>query len=135
MNISVSYKAIQNYPIIINEIVKHAKRSDHNVFVCSGYPIDKCKNVIIQYDKIFSVTDYHKMIGTKIWTDENGDHHMNKDFWNPTKGEWAKRENIDIHLDTCEEYKKYFPKSCKFFLVDDNFQNNFALILNQIFAV
>lgn len=62
----------------------------------------------IRYDKFFSITDYHKAIGTPIEWDEKGGPHIDDDIWDSTKGEYCKRNEIDITIDDSEIYGIYF---------------------------
>jgi hypothetical protein len=64
----------------------------------------------IKYDKFFSILQYHKDIGTKMWEDERGSW-IDKDEWNKTKGDYCNRNNIDIHIDDSIEYSEYFEKN------------------------
>lgn len=136
MKISFSCNTILKNALIVSKICKLAREQGHVIWISTGYPLSLCERnlKIIDYDNVFSIVDYHKSIGTQMWQGEKG-WHMNKDFWNPTKGEWAKRENIDLHLDECEEYEKYFPESCEFFLTNKNFDKRYALIINKIMGI
>lgn len=139
MNISFDiHGVITKYPTIISNIGRVAKNLGHTIWICSGIPEIQAKQLIdniVIYDKYFSIVDYHRSIGTQMYQKENGSWMMNKDYWNPTKGQWAEREQIDIHLDDSKVYGKYFPKSCEYILVDENFSKKFAILLNKLYNV
>ena len=70
----------------------------------------------IQYTTVFSITTYHKELGTEITLDENGSPWMDKGLWDRTKGDYCNLNSIDIHFDDTGQYKKYF--KTPFCLVD-----------------
>jgi hypothetical protein len=135
MKISFDYhNTITKYPKIFRELSKlWAKK--HTIWVCSGASLDTTGKNLGEYGiifhKYFSIIDYHKRIGTKIYV-KNGKWHIQDHLWNRTKGDWAEKEKIDIHFDDTAIYAPYFPKSCEFALVDDNFVKNFAVYANKI---
>lgn len=57
---------------------------------------------------LFSVTDYHKAIGTPIDRDEHGRPWMSVDLWNAAKGQYCREHNIDMHFDDSAEYHEWF---------------------------
>ena len=52
------------------------------------------------------------------------------EIWNKTKGEFAKRIDLDYHIDDSEEYEEYFPNSCKFILYSDDNKKKLKRLLN-----
>ena len=46
-----------------------------------------------------------------MWFDEQGRPWVDDELWNKAKGEYAKREGLDLVLDDTEIYKKYFETS------------------------
>ena len=69
----------------------------------------------IKYHRFFSIVDYHRKLGEKIWY-KNGQPWMNPDVWNRTKAKYCAENNIDTHIDDTAEYGKYFEKNNKFIL-------------------
>ena len=69
--------------------------------------IDQLKEWEVEYDCLFSITDYHESIGTKIDYDERGPW-IDEETWNRTKGDYCEREGIDVHIDDSPLYGKYF---------------------------
>jgi hypothetical protein len=61
----------------------------------------------IIYDELFSVLDYNISLGVDAWEDENG-WWTSDESWNKTKGEYAKRENLDLHIDDTKIYGEHF---------------------------
>lgn len=64
------------------------------------------RNFGIYYTHFFSVVDYHKEIGTKMWMDEKKTWWMDEKDWLRTKGDYIHRNNIDIHFDQIRENAK-----------------------------
>lgn len=73
---------------------------------------EKLKGWGILYDKLFSITDYHKSIGTPIEWDEKGNPHIEECVWDCTKAEYCEREGIAIAIDDSEIYGQYFDTTC-----------------------
>ena len=62
----------------------------------------------IEYDVLFSITDYHLAKGTKVTWDENGDPWIEESIWDRTKADYCKRNNVDLAIDDSEVYETYF---------------------------
>jgi len=71
----------------------------------------------IKYHRFFSIVDYHRKLGEKIWY-KDGQPWMDTDIWNRTKAAYCKENNITWHIDDTEEYGKYFEKT-EFILIKD----------------
>lgn len=69
---------------------------------------DELRRSGVKWTHIFSITDYHKELGTPIIRDELGRPWMDPEIWNPAKGEYAMRVGIDIHFDDSFTYGKFF---------------------------
>lgn len=85
----------------------------HEVHIITGQEeTDELKNRLkkwcIKYTHFFSITDYQRSQGVEITRDEKDTPWMDKEIWNRTKGEYCKREGIDIHFDDSGEYGKFF---------------------------
>jgi hypothetical protein len=64
----------------------------------------------IQYTHIFSITDYHKEKGTKTTKPhpKHGFMMVSDEEWDRTKGDYCRREGIDLHIDDTTVYNEYF---------------------------
>lgn len=62
----------------------------------------------IVYNHVFSITDYHRAIGTHMWWDENGDPWVEETVWNRTKGDYCRVNRIAYAIDDSIVYKEYF---------------------------
>jgi hypothetical protein len=98
----------------------------HEIHIITGQEWDKVKCKVeearVVYTHHFSIVDYHKEIGTKMWQDKKGTWWMENETWVRSKGDYIHREHIDIHFDNSWEYANYVPDFCSFVLVPkDNF--------------
>jgi hypothetical protein len=96
----------------------------HHVHVVTGSPwkvaepqVERCG---ICYTHSFSIVDYHREIGTPMVEKENG-WWMEQDVWNRTKGDYAARVDLDVHFEDSLEYATWFPKTCTFVHIGQNF--------------
>lgn len=85
----------------------------HEVHIVTGHPInDKLTSKLlifnIKYSHTFSIVDYHKEIGTKMWQDQEGKWFMDIYDWDQTKAEYCAREGIDLHIDDSKAYGQFF---------------------------
>jgi len=60
------------------------------------------------YTHIFSITSYHEEIGTEMTYDENKHPFMDAYKWDRTKGDYARRVNLDILFDDSDSYDYAF---------------------------
>ena len=104
----------------------------HEIYIITGQEWDKVSYIIYENDIAFtdhfSIVDYHKTIGTKIWdNDMRGlGYWMDKSEWIKSKGMYATSIGLNIHFDDTPEYFDYFPKTCKTILVADDFDITFV---------
>ena len=68
------------------------------------------KKYNIQYTHIFSITDYHKELGTPTTKKhlKHGFMMVSDEEWDKTKAEYCKKNNIDLHIDDTLIYNNYF---------------------------
>lgn len=86
------------------------------VIICTGSRNDeKLINQLLNYNNggkwwtnIFSITDYLIESGVPHTPSSDGGVKVDNEAWDRVKGDWAKRENIDFHIDDSPEYGKYF---------------------------
>lgn len=64
----------------------------------------------VNFTHFFSIADYHREKGTPMWY-EGDNPFMGPEHWNPTKGEYCKREGIFLHFDDSEKYGEHFEKT------------------------
>ena len=108
-------------PELFKYIINALRQKGHEVHVITGREINddllkELDELRIPYDYLFSITSYHKSIGTYI-TYKNDDPTqplIAPPKWDRTKGEYAKEVGLDIHIDDSEVYGDYFPKETNY---------------------
>lgn len=70
--------------------------------------MDEVKKYGIKYTTLFSISDYHKSIGTPIKYDEKNTPWIDEGLWNRSKSEYAEREKLDFHFDDSGNYGQFF---------------------------
>ena len=100
-------------PKFFSKVTRKLIDKGHEVHILTGqedgYHLRRTlADLKINYTHLFSITSFHKKIGTKVTYDENGNPWMDTELWNKTKAEYCKTHNIDIHIDDSDTYGKYF---------------------------
>lgn len=70
--------------------------------------IEQLREWEIEYDYLFSIIDYHGILGTDMTWDEDGNPWIDEYLWNKAKGDYCRREKIDLHIDDSPIYGEYF---------------------------
>lgn len=97
------------FSTLIKRLRKEAKAEIHIATGIRAKPAaKKLYQLGIEYDCLFSITDYHESIGTKIVYDEKGNPWIEDEIWDRTKADYCKREGIHLHIDDSPVYGRYF---------------------------
>jgi len=95
----------------------------HEVHIVTGREIcdellDKLKKNDVGYTQIFSITSYHKEIGTQIAykNDDPTQPIIDSVVWDRTKAEYADAAGLHFHIDDLPVYGQYFTGSTQFLL-------------------
>lgn len=89
------------------------------VIICTGSRNDKkLEEQLLAYgggfqwwDSIFSITDYLIKTGIQhITNDDGGISIQDPITWDKVKGDWARENNISLHIDDSPAYGQYFPE-------------------------
>ena len=99
-------------PIFV-ELTRLLVDAEHEVHIITGseQTPELCQELRekgVHWTHFFSVTDYHKAIGTPIVRDQRGRPWMDSGLWNRTKAEYCKHAGILIHFDDSDVYHRYF---------------------------
>ena len=99
-------------PKFFSKLTTLLRAFDAEIHITTGVPDSpklrkQLDNWGIEYDKFFSITNYHEEIGTPMKWDKTGPH-MDQSEWDNTKGEYCKRNGIDLAIDDSEIYGIYF---------------------------
>jgi len=87
----------------------------HEVHIITGQELcdelfTKLNKHNIEYTRIFSITSYHKKIGTYI-TYKDGDKTqplIAPPIWDKTKANYAAEQGLHFHIDNSKNYEEYF---------------------------
>ena len=95
-------------------------RSGHEVHILTGEedtPLlrSKLKLLRIHYTHLFSISSYHKGLGTEMWKDKDNGPWMDHEIWNVTKAWYCNKNKIDLHIDDSEIYGEHFKTPYLFF--------------------
>ncbi len=107
---------IDTNPTFFKTLARAVKKGGGEVYILTGKHIER--EVIKElekfgfhlgthYNHLFSISDYHKYIGTKMWGDTKNPW-MEDEIWNRTKADFCKRNEIDLCIDDKKEYIPYF---------------------------
>jgi hypothetical protein len=105
---------IDAMPEFFSFFTKAIIKSGGEIHIITGGTTEKdielLKKYNIQWTNIFSITDYHKKLGTP--TTVPHPHHgflmVSDDEWDRTKADYCRREGIDLHIDDTLVYNDYF---------------------------
>jgi hypothetical protein len=106
---------IDKSPDIFARLTHVLKAQGNEIIIVTGRELcselfDKLDTLGVVYNEVFSITSYHKEIGTHI-TYKDGDPTqplIAPPKWDRTKADFCAREGIDIHIDDSVIYGKYF---------------------------
>lgn len=70
--------------------------------------MQQLKDLGIAYTHFFSITDYHKSIGTEVTYSSPGNPVIDPALWDSTKAWYCANHNINMMLDDSSVYGKYF---------------------------
>lgn len=113
MKIGIDYhNVITANPEYWSKFTKDMKKLKHKIYIITGMSLDsdlmqKLEEFDIQYDRLFSITDYHFANQTDMVFDV-GLPYMDDEKWDRTKADYCKKEKIDVHYDDSNIYGKYF---------------------------
>jgi len=107
---------------VIDDDVKYFRSMLRNtilfqkIYIISGPPVVDIEKELdkhglyqdLHYNEIFSVIDFLKEKGVKMWTDINGQWWASEEDWWSSKAEICEKYNVDIMIDDKERYQRYF---------------------------
>jgi len=101
------------FPDFFSKLSRELVSQGHEVHIITGTEHTRSlehylKNQLgLSWTHLFSMTTYHKKEGTEV-TYIDGNPYMDNRLWNRSKGEYCRRNNIDLHIDNSDIYGKYF---------------------------
>jgi len=100
-------------PKLFSVMTQKLMKMGHEVHIITGMELTdrfyaKLKAFHISYTTVFSISSYHKGIGTKVWYDEKDTPWLDQETWVVSKAWYCKKNKIDLHLDDSEAYLQHF---------------------------
>lgn len=115
------HNCIDLYPDVFRVLAERLIADNHEIHIITGQEWEKVYHKVdkyqVPYTHRFSIVDYHKSIGTKMWQDKKGTWWCDEKIWVRSKGNYICREGITVHFDDTLEYANYLPDTCTFVLV------------------
>jgi len=127
---------IDKYPTFVAQYTLNKINSGNEIHIITGQEREfvepLVKSLGVPFTHFFSVVDYHKSIDTKMWQDDKKTWWMEPEAWLRTKGDYCKREGIEIHFDDSMEYGEFMPDTCAFVHLPRNCKRSQEFFLNKI---
>lgn len=103
---------IDSHPEFFAELSRLFGEVGHEVHIITGGRsfdiIPQLKKLNIYYTHLFSITDYLVDQGLEYYERPNGDFMFDPKIWDKTKGEYCRKNNINIHFDDTDHYMLAF---------------------------
>ena len=104
--------------------------SGHEVHILTGVEegeelVTELANHAITYTHLFSITTYHKSIGTHIVYKDEAKRHpqIAPPKWDRTKADYCEREGVTLHIDDSTEYGKYFVGQAQYLIYNEGIES------------
>lgn len=117
---------INKDPDLFRRLTTHLRKNGVEIHILTGVEIGdlllkELSNIGVEYDHLFSITSYHKSIGTYITykNDDKTQPLIAPPKWNRSKADYAKKVGLHIHLDDSPLYKEYFHWSTQYVIYTD----------------
>ena len=115
---------IDQDPSFFATLITRLRKQGHEVHILTGRELSddliaRLSGLGIAYDQLFSITSYHKEIGTYVTykDDDPTQPLIAPPKWDRTKADYAKRVGLSLHIDDSPVYGEYFDRSVTQYLV------------------
>ena len=102
---------INKKPELIKKLTDLSFMRDFEVYIVSGGPQNYIKKYLhhhkISYTKLWCIFDFYEQKDLVKFL-PNGEFHIDDELWNRAKGDYCRKEKIDLHIDDSDVYGKYF---------------------------
>jgi len=107
------HKTIDAKPKFFAKFSQRARANGHTIVIITGSQktpeIEKqIKDLGIEYDEFFSVTDYLIKSGVMVFWKDRNNPWFEDEYWNTVKADYCKQHGINLHFDDSDEYCKHF---------------------------
>lgn len=104
---------IDTNPKFFSELSNIAIDLGHEVHIITGTmitseKIKKLKNYGMHWSCLFSISDYHKSIGTDMTFTDPNNPWIDYALWDKTKADYCENNKIDFHIDDSVRYGELF---------------------------
>ena len=69
---------------------------------------------------LFSISDYHRHLGTPITFSDPNNPWIEEGLWNKTKAEYCYKHSIDFHIDDTQKYGEFFKTPFALYDLENN---------------
>jgi len=122
---------INKFPLEMKEFAQTEISNGNEIHIITGQERNSVESLVkrleVPYTGFFSIVDYHLSIGTQMWKDHKDTWWMDGNPWVRTKGDYCRREGIDLHIDNSLEYAEFMPDTCVFVHLPKNTSCNSIL--------
>ena len=115
MKIGLDFDGVINlYYGILGPLTRLLVKNGNEVHILTGnrgtqqFLRDLKSKYKIVYTHFYSISDYHRMIGTPMTGYDQNNPWIDDDVWNRSKGIYAKQHSLDLHFDDSLIYGDYF---------------------------
>ncbi len=104
---------IDTNPILFSKLSKKVIEEGGEIHIITGTMItplklEKLKKLGMSWTHLFSISDYHKDIGTPMTFSGKDNPWIDNNLWDRTKSEYCKENSINFHIDDTNRYGEYF---------------------------
>lgn len=104
---------IDTNPILFSKLSKKVIEDGGEVHIITGtmlnpFKIENLKRLDIRWTHLFSISDYHKALGTPMTFSDKDNPWIDNNLWDRTKAEYCKENSINFHIDDTNRYGEYF---------------------------
>lgn len=129
---------ISKHPKIFSSFCKLLLGKGHEVHILTGKEkteslVKYLKDKEISYTSLFSITSYHKRIGTPM-SYIGGDKSqplIDQKLWDKTKAGYCKKRRLDLHIDDSPVYGRYFTGKTMYLYYSDSVMVALTAIIDQ----
>jgi len=92
---------------------KIAMERGHEVHIITGSMLDETRiedlrSFGMTWTHLFSISDYHRKLGTEMTFSDPNNPWISHDLWDKTKAEYCEANHISFHIDDTQRYGEYF---------------------------
>lgn len=131
---------IDRDPEFFSNLTHKLKCNGHEVHILTGHEISNelfttLNDFCIRYDHVFSITSFHKEIGTHISYKNNDPTQplIAPTVWDRAKAHYAEYVGLCIHIDDSSIYGRYFNGSNTQYFQYSSELREFLMILSEVY--